>query len=257
MRTLCLVMFLFCYYSGNSQDYFFEDFNYENFQELDSIFSNGKSTYRWTTPHSRREIDINENGFIDNIELYKRTTIVPDPFDSNNKIIRYELNKIDPYFFAKYNCDDSRNDNVISDEKIANSLDKNMGLYCIDCSNSPLGYAKYEYKTHMMRNEMSTYGAKQKLYKPNRSHWFGMDMLIDDEYELDTDNNGEIVTQFHLTGKKVINPPVSLVVLKNRFRLTIIENNDGVTEVYDLGPVEKGKWIKWKYHLVLSKKGSC
>lgn len=254
MKKLLIAAIIFNSFVSFSQTYFFEDFNYNSFSELKANFKdNIKGTF-WSTKHADDEVDISEDGKSNLEEHFKKTTIITDPLDSSNKVIRFEFNKVDPYFYAKYSCDDDENNNVIDDITLESHYNKEKNLYCIDCNDSPLKIAKYEWKTHLNRNEIAIQGPKRKLYKPNKDHWFGLNMMIDDEYQLDSLNNGEIVTQFHIKGRDVINPPVALLVVKNRFKLALIKNNDGKSEVFDLGPVVKGKWITWKYHIALSNK---
>lgn len=106
----------------------------------------------------------------------------------------------------------------------------------------------------MNRNELAIYGANRKLYKTRRDHWFGLKMLLHNEYELDDSDNPEIVTQFHILGNGAIYPPVALLIKNERFVLSVIKNNDGQRDLYDMGPAVKNKWIDWRMHLVLSKR---
>ena len=252
-RILCVLVLLISY-NGISQTYFYDDFNYDNFETLDSLFQNRVKTSFWRTEHAITNIDINEDGIIGKDELFKNTIITQDPFDNNNKVIRFELNKVNPKFFASYACDDSKNDNVKTDAYLEGKYNKKKKLYCSGCKDSPLKKDLYEWRTHMNRNEIAIYGKNKKLYKTKKDHWFGLRMLIDEEFELDDVKNLEIVTQFHVTGKDAKYPPIAVIIIEGRFFLAVIKNNDGKRELYDLGAVEKNKWVDWKMHLVLSNK---
>lgn len=254
MKYLFLLFISFCTASLFGQRYFVEDFDYPDFETMDSIFVNDPLGYRWSTIHARREVDISENGEIDMEELFKRTTIVPDPMDPTNSVIKLELNKISPYYYSKYSCDNDKQDNVLDDSVLFARYNDQLDLYCTDCSDSPIGVKYSQWRVHMMRNELSATGRARIHYKSNQEYWFGIRMMIDQEYELDSVANGEIITQFHTIGRGGVNPPVALKISKGRFSLAITKNNDGRGISYDLGPVEKDKWIDWKLHVVLSKK---
>lgn len=249
MRTIFLFLFPFI---GLSQTYFFEDFNYKSYNALDSLYQNKEKNNVWTT-HFSNNIDITENGLIDVNEEIKKTSIVKDPLNSNNNVIKFELHKIAPRFYAKYSCDNRFNSNLFSEEYLDNVYVKENDTYCFNCKDSSLGITLSEYRNQMNRNEIAVYGPKRKMYKPKRDYWFGIKTLVDKEHQLDTIRNGEIITQFHLidpTG----NPPVALSIVNGRYLLTIIKNNDGKGETFDLGNVEKNVWTEWMYHLRLSKK---
>ncbi|MBW2937250.1 polysaccharide lyase [Aureisphaera sp. CAU 1614] len=252
MKNLTFILLLISFPSL-AQTYFFEDFDYPDFETLDSLYQNDARNSIWSTKHAVSTIDFNENGVIDKEEEFKNSVIVLDPFNANNKIIRFELQRLDPFFYAKYSCDDSEINNVIPDSLLLSKYNAPKNLYCVDCNLSPLGTGSYEYKTHMNRNEIAIYGNRGDLYKAKKEHWFGLRMLIDENYQIDNLNPGEIVTQFHSRGKKVINPPIALLIVKDRFKLTITKNNDGKGESFDLGPVVKNKWIDWKYRIIISK----
>jgi hypothetical protein len=250
------IVFLFivlCSLASHSQTYFYEDFNYESFDYLDSLFQNKNAI--WHTAHASEKVDISENGLIDSEENFKKTSIVPDPFDKNNKILRFELNRVSPKFYAKYSCDDDVNDNVINDLALERSFDSIANSYCTDCrENSPLRKSLPGWKTHLNRNEIAINGDLQrKLYKVNMDHWFGLNMLIDSDYDIDSNGNTEVVTQFHEAGKKALAPPIVLIVNNGRFVLIVNLPINGTVGRYDLGPVVKDKWISWKYHMIFSK----
>ncbi len=40
---------------------------------------------------------------------------------------------------------------------------------------------------------------QRKLYKVDREQWFGLNMLIDSDYDIDSNGNAEVVTQFHVS----------------------------------------------------------
>lgn len=256
MKKHLILLAVLLSFSCYSQTYFYEDFNYESFDYLDSLYQNKDKKHIWRTEHAVENIDITEDGVISSEEKFKRTSIVQDPFDKNNKIIRFELNRVSPKFYSKYACDDSEHNNVITDSVLNKRFKSQKKLYCTDCQkDSPLKRNFYEWDVHMKRNEIAISGSKKrKLYKTNRDHWFGFKMLVDPEYEFDTVKNGEIVTQFHVLGKNAKSPPVTIVIANERFQLVIIKNNDGKPKSYDLGPVNKNKWVNWKFHLVLSKR---
>ncbi|MEZ4859413.1 MAG: heparin lyase I family protein [Flavobacteriaceae bacterium] len=237
--------------SSQAQTYFFEDFNYGSSAQMDSLFLEDKSI--WGMHLAMPDIDINNNGVVDSIEKFKKTSIVLDPLDIKNQVLKIELNKVDPYFYSKYFCSDYKTLNLLNDSILERNYDDTKKLYCVDCLDSPLKVSLPGYKTHMNRNEINTLTLRRHMYKANRDHWFGMNMLIDEKHQLDTIKSGEIVTQFHLKAGKGINPPIALIINRGRFILTIIKNDDGKGDVYDLGPVVKNEWITWKWHIVTSK----
>ncbi|MFT6842519.1 MAG: hypothetical protein ACJASR_001286 [Psychroserpens sp.] len=253
------IVFLFivlCSLASHSQTYFYEDFNYESFDYLDSLFQNKEKNLVWRTEHASENVDISENGIIDIDEKFKKTSIVQDTFDKKNKILRFELDRVSAKFYAKYSCDDDVNDNVINDLALERSFDSIANSYCTDCGeNSPLRKSLPGWKTHLNRNEIAINGDKQRrLYKVNREHWFGLNMLIDSDYEIDSNSNAEVVTQFHVAGRKALAPAVALIINKERFVLIVNQTSDGNVGRYDLGPVVKDKWISWKYHMMFSKR---
>lgn len=255
MKKLGVLFCVLCSLVSYSQTYFYEDFNYENFEYLDSLFKNKNKNAIWHTAHASEKVDISQNGQIDSEENFKKTSIVTDPFDKNNKILRFELNRVSSKFYAKYSCDDKYNDNVIDDLELNKRFDSISNNYCTDCSkDSPLKKSLSGWKTHLNRNEIAINGDPQrKLYKVNRDHWFGLNMLIDSEYEIDSNGNAEVVTQFHVSGKEALAPPIVLVVNNGRFVLIVNLPISGKVDRYDLGPVVKDKWITWKYHMIFSK----
>ena len=256
MKKYLIGIFVFVSATSFSQTYFFEDFNYDSFEEIDSLYQNKANGAIWRTQHALRNLDINENGKIDTVELYKKTAIVEDPFQKGNKILRFELNKVSPKFYSKYACDDRWSNNVIEDAVLETKYNAAKGLYCTDCNaDSPLKKYIYDWDVHMKRNEIAITGpSEESLYKANRDHWFGFRMLLDPEYELEKVNNGDIVSQFHLSGKGVVSPPIVISINKGKFNLSIISTNGGKPESYALGPVTKNKWIDWKFHIKLSTK---
>lgn len=252
MKVL-LFFFVITSFSSIAQTYFFEDFNYTDFDALDSLYQFESNRSIWSTKHAINGIDFNENGIFDLEEDIKNSSIIEDPVDPNNKVIFFELKKVDPFVFAKYSCDDPENNNVLADSTLINNYNREVNLYCVDCSQSPMKTALFEYKTHMNRNELAIYGRKRDLYKAKKDHWFGLKMFVDNNYQIDSTKTGEIITQFHLKSFYG-NPPIALLIHNGRFVLTIIKNNDNKGVNYDLGPVEKNKWIEWKLHVIISKK---
>lgn len=253
MKPSLLLIFLLTY-SGYSQRYFLEEFNYKNFQEIDKDYQDEQRKSRWRTQHAVDYIDINSNNKIDSIEVFKRTTIVGDPLRKENKVLRIELNKVRPKFFTKYACDDSIVKNEFSDEKLNQAYDPSKNLYCLGCKNSPLGIYKYEWLTHMTRNEIATKGLKTRLFKTRKHQWFGLDILIDDTYELDDLENEEIITQFYNINKTSYHPILSLRIVNKKYWLYIYRVESNTPERLYLADVEKNKWVSWKYHLRISKK---
>ena len=208
----------------------------------------------WRTEHARDSIDISENGKIDILEQFKTTSIAQDPFDPENKVIRFELNRVDPKFYAKYSCDDDEHFNSKDDVSLDANFNASKQLYCGDCTSSPLGLNFNQWRTHMNRNEIAIDGPRRKLYKKNKELWFGLQMLIHEEYELEEAKVAEVVTQFHVKGRKAKYPPVVLAITEGRYVLIINKKGYSKNERYDLGPVVKNKWTKWEYHLVFSKR---
>lgn len=256
MKKYFIGIFIFVNVASFSQTYFFEDFNYDSFEEIDSLYQNKVYGAIWRTQHALRNVDINENGKIDTVERYKKTSIVEDPFQKGNKIIRFELNKVSPKFYSKYACDDRRSNNVIEDAVLKTKYNAAKDLYCTDCAkDSPLKKHIYDRDVHMKRNEIAITGPSERsLYKPKKNHWFGFKMLLDPEYEIEKVNNGDIVSHFHLSGEGVVSPPIVLSILKDKFYLGITNVNGGTSESHYLGPVTKDKWIDWKFHIRLSTK---
>jgi Polysaccharide lyase len=251
MRYLYCI-FLFATISSSAQRYFYEDFNYASAKQMDSLYEDGLGV--WSTLHAMPDTDINQNGIIDSIEKFKKTTIVDDPLRPDNKVIRLELNKVDPYFYSKYFCNDYDIRNVLLDSVLNINYEYDKRLYCVDCTDSPMNQKFATFKTHMNRNEINTYAQRRYMYKAQKDNWFGVQMLVDNSYQLDSIKSGEIVSQFHLPSDKGRNPPIALLIANGRFKLVIIKNNDGKSDSYDLGPVVKNEWIDWKWHVVLSRK---
>lgn len=253
MKNFTLLLALIFSSSLLGQTYIYDGFNYESFEYLESLFTNQSPKLNWTTNHASNKIDINENGMLDSIEKFKKVSIVNDPHNYNNKIIRFELNRVDPFFFTQYGCDDINNDNVLSEEQTLKNYDSNIDTVCINCEQSPLGRALYQYRTHMNRNEIVLgTKARRKAYKANKTYWIGLKTLIDEEYEIDVTNNSESIAQFLFAGSVGKNPPVALLVSKDRFKLALTRNNGQSFEYFDLGPVTKDEWINWKLHLNFS-----
>lgn len=238
------------------QTYIYEDFNYSSFDVLDSLFVNESRKLDWTTHHASDKIDINENGILDSVEVFKKTTIVDDPLNYNNKVIRFELNRVDPVFYAQHFCDDAKNNNSIAIEQAEQKFDATTNAVCTDCSQSPLGESFPEYKTHMNRNEIALgTKARRKAYKKNRTYWFGLRMLLDESYELDMTQNSDLVTQFIFEQKSTAkNPPIALLIDNGRFRLVLTRENGESFDYFDLGPATKNEWINWKFHINISSK---
>lgn len=254
MKYLFLGIFCCIGVSVFGQRFFYEDFEYPDFETLDRIFKENPRKYIWSTIHADDEVDISGNGVIDSTERFKKSSIVADPMNPANSVLRLELNRASPYLYSKYSCDNDRKDNVVPDSLLELRYDMEKELYCLDCSESPKGVRYTQWNIHMIRNELSTAGRNAKLYKPNRDYWFGMRMMIGLEHELDTVRNGEIVAQFHLTDYGATRPPVALMIVEGRFRLVVVNNKEGKSDVYDLGRVIKGQWNEWKFHMVLSKR---
>ncbi len=129
MKKIGFLFCALCSLTSYSQTYFYEDFNCEIFDYLDSLFQNENKNAIWHTAHAAEKVDIFENGLIDSEENFKKTSIVPDPFDKNSKILRFKLNRVSFKFYEKYSCDD----NVIDDLVVNRSFDLINNRYCIDC----------------------------------------------------------------------------------------------------------------------------
>ncbi|MGJ8665367.1 MAG: heparin lyase I family protein [Patiriisocius sp.] len=251
--TRYLFFFLFSIANSFSQRYFIENFNYKSFAEIDSLNQAESKNAIWTTKHAARVIDINQNKKIDSEEIFKNTTIVKDPFRKGNKVLRIELNKVAPKFFSKYACDDSNVQNEFSDEKLNELFSPSKNLYCVGCKKSPLGIYRYEWLTHMTRNEIATKGPEKKLFKTKKHQWFGVEILIDELYELDNLENEEIITQFYNVNETSLHPILSLRIVDKKYWMYIYRVESKTPERIYLANVEKNKWVSWKYHFRISK----
>lgn len=238
---------------SNSQNFFFEDFNYTDFAEIDSIYDNRPRRGIWSTNFSKIYEDISEDGIEDAEEFFKYSSLIPDPENPQNKVLRLELNKIDPLFYARSFCDDTLSDNRFSDTALDDRYDALRDLYCIGCKLSPQGVFNHYWRNKMNRNEISTYG-KGKLYKVNRDYWMGFKLLIDEQYQFEKDKNPELVFQIITASDKAGYPPIELRIVNDEFVLVIFKDSAGTNEEFNLGKVEKNKWTTWKFHVNLSKR---
>jgi hypothetical protein len=249
------ILFIFIFsHSVDAQNYFIERFNYESFEDIDQLYIVNDDSHIWRTDSALNADDITEDSLISKEEIFKTSQIVSDPFNKNNKVIRLELNRLPASFYAQYFCDGEEIDNVFDVKTLKITYNSDKDSYCIGCKKSPLGIKDNYWRNKMNRNEISTFGQNYRLYRAKRDHWFGVDLMLDSEYELESSGNPEILTQFHVAKKTMGYPPLALRIINDRFVLTHIRDNSGNLELYDLGPVIKNVWIQWKYHIRFSKR---
>lgn len=291
-KTVLIIELTFLAYNLNAQTFFYDDFNYPNFEVLTEMSKNkNKNLWRydkdiwkekkkilkkknewkqakqewklnkkrlkgfntvWETEFAISEVDISNDGTINDEEIFKSTQIISDPRDPNNKIIQFNLERVDPYFFTKYKCSDRKTQNIISDREIKKSYNPEIDSYCTGCRFSLLKEYRYEWRNHMVRNEISTWNGKEKdFYKPYENYTFGLMTFIHDLYEFDSTENYDIITQFHRNEGKG-KPPIALVIKNKQYFLAITNNEENNTTYYDLGKVETEKWIDWVFKIKLS-----
>lgn len=103
-------------------------------------------------------------------------------------------------------------------------------------------------------------------FKPEKKvkvdRWYGFDIYLPTDYAIDT--IPEVLAQWHeipdfYRGENWRTPPISLWNQGNHWYLHILWSSDTVntnrtahTEIYDLGKLEKGRWIPWVFHIKFS-----
>lgn len=92
--------------------------------------------------------------------------------------------------------------------------------------------------------------------------WYGFDIFLPEDYVIDS--APEALAQWHEVpdfnkGENWRSPPISLWTQGKHWYLHILWSADIVntnktahTEIYDLGELEKGKWIPWIFHIKFS-----
>lgn len=245
---LVLIPFL-----ASSQNFFFEDFDYKSFSVMDSLYEVTPKKTIWSTNFSKSYEDISEDNVVDEEENFKKSEIVEDPKDPNNKVLRMELNKVPSLFYAKYFCDDTLSINVFDEKTLESRYNQERDLYCIGCKLSPNGVYNHYWRNKMNRNELSTYG-KRKLYKLNRDYWVGFDLMIGKEYQFESDKNPELVFQFIAEDQDAKYPPIELRIENNKYVLTIFKDDQGTKEDFVIGEITKEQWSTWKFHVNISQK---
>jgi len=253
MKPQFFIVILFFELPCFSQNFFFEDFDYKDFSTVDSLYEAQPKKTIWSTNFSKNYEDISEDNIEDDDEHFKKSEIVADPTNPNNKVLRMELNKVSSRFYARHFCDDTLSNNLLDEKTLEARYDKERDLYCVGCKMSPQGVFNHYWRNKMNRNEISTFG-KRKLYKLNKDYWVGFNLMIGDEYQFESEKNPELVFQFIAESDKAGYPPVELRIENDQFVLTIIKDNQGNKENYPLGKVEKGLWNQWKFHVNISRK---
>jgi len=194
-----------------SQVLFFEDFeNYNSFQDLidlhDINYVNGNSN--WDSDYlfnisGSIDIDINENYTIDTIEdNIKNTQILSD---DGNKIIKFELNKVNSLFYAIHKFDSDIIDNKIPLSEFIMDKDGRYAPYerrhhGIEISEelgahgvmsginevlTPLKTTDKYYRNIMNRNEVNTHTGQKRGFLPQQEYWFNWKIKLDGAYQLD------------------------------------------------------------------------
>nr|WP_262914601.1 polysaccharide lyase [Pontibacter vulgaris] len=104
----------------------------------------------------------------------------------------------------------------------------------------------------------------QNYTSTGRNRWYGLSLYQPSANWADS-KDWEIITQFWSkpdAGESNHTPPISLSVSNGRYRLVVrweasaIHTNETVdgTKTFDLGPVEKDKWLDFVYHINFSYK---
>lgn len=250
MKKLLLFLFIFLLLNHViaqvPQVFFQEDFNYIDFSEfLEKNPHNSNTPKRWTHFHSEN-VDLNQNGFIDEFEKIKTTSIKSDFGNGDHKSMKFELNRIDNAIVASaYNP--TNDENWI-----------------------PIG----EFYNNITRNEIATWDWPWQGgtdFMPDEEYWFAFDIFIpnnDDDFifeSINCDNqellNYEVVGQWHITTNDYSGfkkPPLSLQIHCNHWVISqnpISDNESGVVNNFLLSEdatVEKGKWVNWRFNVVFS-----
>ena len=239
--------------NASGQNLFTENFEYFSFDS--AIIADSQEDYRrnWRTEHAVNKLDITQDSRIDAWENFKSTTIVPDPENATNKVLRVELNRIAPEVYAQYFCDDLDGMNVFDLQEIEQRYQEDKDSYCLNCKNSPLAEKRNYWRNRMNRNELATLGYYRKLFKPKRDYWVGMKTYLPEDFEFEQNGNPEIIAQFHITEKFMDYPPAAIRILNDRFVLVLIKDNTGEQQQIDLGEAIRGEWDKWKIRINLTR----
>ncbi|MCX2739938.1 heparin lyase I family protein [Pontibacter anaerobius] len=93
----------------------------------------------------------------------------------------------------------------------------------------------------------------------NRNRWYGLSIYLPSS-EWSNDTSWDIITQFNGVpddGEPARNPPINLYVKEGRLKLQVIWASERISsdtdrdgeKVFDLGLVEKDKWLDFVYHI--------
>ncbi|WP_436515410.1 heparin lyase I family protein [Ekhidna sp. To15] len=242
------------------QAYFYDQFDYIEISNLenDSIWSS----------HFLNHVDISENDTIDDWEKFKQIEFCTDPVDSNNKVAKLTIERVSSEYFNSYRWDgpnsscgpltefelSNRIDSVVNDTTYYSSTyDEGLDLYCgvqmpgrFHPDSSICQTSKY-YINQMKRIELKT---TDHNYQNDIEYWFSWKMFLDTDYELDSSQNNEILTQFHIPGScNANNPPISLQIIDSTWILRI-DQLGGLEK--EISPVSKNEWTTWKINFLLS-----
>lgn len=101
-----------------------------------------------------------------------------------------------------------------------------------------------------------------KKAESDRHRWYGLSLYLPSQ-NWQTDSEWDIITQFNSqkdAGEVTLSPPISLVVVNGRMILKVnwatarLHTKADGEKKFDLGPVEKDKWLDFVYHINFSYK---
>lgn len=160
---------------------------------------------------------------------------------------------------------DGSRDNLYAEERIEPSLSGAFGQQVYTSYGFGVTSSMARSGSRSTRIELREDGSavRSELYLKEhtpRNGWYGMSMYLPSSSWV-TDSDGDcwdIITQFHGTpdsgeGNRV--PPISLSTIQGRLILTVNWASQRITtraqgkKEFDLGPVEKDKWLDIVYHV--------
>ena len=133
------------------------------------------------------------------------------------------------------------------------------------CVQSPVRAGKYSLKITLDLYESEKTHRTEirfddpKEFKIGEEYWLGESIFLPADWGVSDTN--EIVTQFHAWNSRGLGPPFSLKVsgndwkIQNKWDPTYESRKPSPTlqaKTWNLGPVARGKWTDWVFHIKLS-----